>query len=233
MFLSTLKLESMVASRLNPLKMCQPSVVREFARSMKRHQILYCAPYVKRNKGLSVGIPRLTAEGKGAERLEEYFPFDPYVLRTSRRFVDPLYAAWKPVAVTDEDEDDDSDEDDASSGSDESDDSDAGRGKTARRPSAPIVAAAAAATVAAATMADKRLASHGPTVHAIHVHRKGPVAALRPSTAAAGAISIRGRTPTDDDNDFLPRPASNSSSHAFSVSPLARSLPSAKRTKRM
>lgn len=44
--------------------MCQQGVVREFNRCMKKHQILYCDPYIKRNEGLSVAIPRLNFEGQ-------------------------------------------------------------------------------------------------------------------------------------------------------------------------
>lgn len=29
------------------------------------------------------------------ERLEDYFPYDPYTLRYSRRYIQPLYTAWQ------------------------------------------------------------------------------------------------------------------------------------------
>lgn len=34
-------------------------------------------------------------------RIEDYFPFDPYHLKLSRHFIDPIYNEWVPPAPPD------------------------------------------------------------------------------------------------------------------------------------
>jgi hypothetical protein len=201
----------MVASPLNPLRLCQTSVIREFGRVAKRHELLILTPFVARNRGRSVGMQRLLDDGSTADRLEEYFPFDPFTLRLSRSTIDPLYNTWSGSA--DDHPGSESDESDGSS--DSEDDGFA----LAREP------------------------SMGPPPSLSSASGGNPWAGrgLRvPGQPAGGSrpIAIHGRR-ADDDNDFLP--GSNHSGggssqgsrprNSFGVSPLARSLPSAKRNR--
>ena len=41
--------------------------------------------------------------------LEMFFPFDPYLLRISSRYVTPIYRTWHPSDAVDEDDDDTND----------------------------------------------------------------------------------------------------------------------------
>ena len=243
--------------------MCQPAVVREFARSMAKHQLLYCAAIIKRNRGFSVGLPRVAADGKHAETLEEYFPFDPYRLRHSRAFIDPFYTSWVASSDAAPDSDDDEDEDSSESYTDDDDDADDDdRGEASRLSAAASRALSAAAN--AKTLPDYARSSAISIVRAqpaamsplgasrLSVGQAG-MAGGRLTYAAAAAIASRRHVPVgggsstgvDDDNDFLPvsngsgsgrahsglTPTSRSSAYVFNVSPLARSLPSAKRSK--
>jgi RNA polymerase I-specific transcription initiation factor RRN3 len=43
--------------------------------------------------------------------LDTFFPFDPYRLKKSQSWIDPIYREWASVAIDDDDEEEDSDED--------------------------------------------------------------------------------------------------------------------------
>ncbi|KAF2739166.1 RNA polymerase I-specific transcription initiation factor RRN3 [Polyplosphaeria fusca] len=121
-----------IFSKLNPLKICAPTIVQQFARIAHHLRFLYVFPLIETNKRIkltrSVGsymdgvATRETAlsmkRGDEAFLLDAYFPFDPYLLRKSRRWVEGDYVEWKPVPgmenpyAQDEDEDDEDEQDD-------------------------------------------------------------------------------------------------------------------------
>ncbi|OAL44259.1 RNA polymerase I-specific transcription initiation factor RRN3 [Pyrenochaeta sp. DS3sAY3a] len=127
--------------RLNPLKICAPTIVAQFARMAHHLRFMYIYPLMETNK--RVRLARSLASGyldgiggretalsgkKGEERflMDAYFPFDPYVLPRSKRWVAQDYVEWKPVPGMpierddddeEEDEDDDEDEDESDSDS--------------------------------------------------------------------------------------------------------------------
>lgn len=95
-------------SRLNPLKVCAPEIVEEFARVAHALGFLYVWTVVESNKrvrlgkGVSreVGTRETSLTGIVGERqfqLDAYFPFDPYRLPVSRRWVEGEYVEWKGV----------------------------------------------------------------------------------------------------------------------------------------
>ncbi|KAL7422995.1 DNA independent RNA polymerase I transcription factor [Cryptotrichosporon argae] len=88
---------------------------RSFARTASAPALMLAAPRAARQVNIDAG-------------LDSYFPFDPYDLPRSARFVEPLYRTWQEVAVGGEsemDSDSDDDDDDASSdGSDSDSDND-------------------------------------------------------------------------------------------------------------
>lgn len=69
-------------------------------------------------------------KGEGAFLLDAYFPFDPYVLPRSRRWLEGEYVGWKPVpgmpVERDEDDDEEEDSEDDEEESSSESDSDAG-----------------------------------------------------------------------------------------------------------
>ncbi|KAG0320571.1 hypothetical protein BG000_003517 [Podila horticola] len=125
-------LQRIVTSRLNPLKMCSDNVVKQFARLSNSLNFMYIYPILEQNK--KIFIPRTSVSaynapqgpsggtysvgqnsvGNGAgggsggalpHELETFFPFDPYRLRQSARFMSNIYQDWE----NDEDEDEEVD----------------------------------------------------------------------------------------------------------------------------
>lgn len=88
----SLHLQELFDHRLNPLKMCLPSVVDEFVKQTSSLQLLECkdlgAHNRKENPQSSFG---------GEYRLDMFFPFDPYLLRQSERHIRPSFLYWSMV----------------------------------------------------------------------------------------------------------------------------------------
>jgi len=130
-----------IYSKLNPLKICAPSIVQQFARMAHHLHFAYVFPLLETNKrvrlarsvggyvdGVGARETALTMK-KGEEGflLDAYFPFDPYALPRSKRWMVGDYVEWKPIPgmpvernEDDEDEDEDEDEDDDDSEDDDS-----------------------------------------------------------------------------------------------------------------
>ncbi|KAF2118432.1 RNA polymerase I-specific transcription initiation factor RRN3 [Lophiotrema nucula] len=128
-----------IFSKLNPLKICAPTIVAQFARVAHHLRFLYVFPLIETNKRIrlarslgsgymdGVGTRETALSMKKGEQvflLDAYFPFDPYLLPRSQRWLDGDYVDWKPVpgmeppAVNEDEEEEeheDEDEDDDSS----------------------------------------------------------------------------------------------------------------------
>ncbi|KAL7754086.1 DNA independent RNA polymerase I transcription factor [Sorochytrium milnesiophthora] len=129
--------QSVIMSRFNPLKILLPPVVNEFARVTHINNIMYCYSVIERNKRVYLparSTPHLFASqfagnGQGANRspgghhhhhqttvnnsamLDAFFPFDPYRLSISARFIDPLYTNWGSASGNSDDQSDNDDDD--------------------------------------------------------------------------------------------------------------------------
>jgi RNA polymerase I-specific transcription initiation factor RRN3 len=95
-YLKTLNLNRIVYSSLNPLKVCVQSVVNEFIRVAWSHGVRF-DNMRQHNKRV---LPTKTASG-AANVFDAYFPFDPYLLQISSRFISPLYTQWQRRASDD------------------------------------------------------------------------------------------------------------------------------------
>ncbi|KAK4993257.1 DNA independent RNA polymerase I transcription factor [Elasticomyces elasticus] len=134
-----------IYSPLNPLKICSPAIVHQFAAIANHLRFLYVYPLLESNKrvrlsaysGASSGssgasfaaLRRETAlTGRVGERdlqLDAYFPFDPYHLPVSKRWLEGDYNEWKGVpGMKDEDEEEDEDDESGSGSESEELDSD-------------------------------------------------------------------------------------------------------------
>lgn len=91
-FFKRLNILRIITSPLNPLKFCLPHVSAEFARLCSSHGNNVPNQLIERNK--NIVVPTKTANG-GLNQLETFFPFDPYLLRTSSKYVKDLYNEWK------------------------------------------------------------------------------------------------------------------------------------------
>jgi RNA polymerase I-specific transcription initiation factor RRN3 len=122
-----------IYSKLNPLKICAPSIVEEFARIAVRLDFMIVYPLLETNKRIRLSQFALGASGNGVLResafmngkktdgeeeswhmLDAYFPFDPYQLPVSRRWIVSDYVEWKGIPGED-------DRDDSTNGEDEED----------------------------------------------------------------------------------------------------------------
>jgi RNA polymerase I-specific transcription initiation factor RRN3 len=136
-----------IFSKLNPLKICAPTIVAQFARMAHHLRFLYVFPLLETNKRIrlarSVGSAYTDGVGaretaltmkKGEEGflLDAYFPFDPYVLPKSKRWLEQDYVQWKPIPgmepvggqVDEEEEEEDDDEEDEDDDDDDDSESD-------------------------------------------------------------------------------------------------------------
>lgn len=117
-----------IFGKLNPLKVCAPVIVEEFARLAHRLNFMYVYPLVESNKRVrltqflsstyATGGALRDAGYDGQEesfhQLDPYFPFDPYQLPVSKRWLEHDYVHWKsvPGLNADDDSDDSDDMDD-------------------------------------------------------------------------------------------------------------------------
>ena len=112
---------------LNPLKICNPGIVKQFAHVGRATRFLYVYPLLENNKkirlhqGMAVGAGVVgAAVNSGAEvknQLEAYFPFDPYLLPKSKRWLEGDYVEWLDVELW-EDKGKNNEEDDDDEGED-------------------------------------------------------------------------------------------------------------------
>ena len=112
--------------RLNPLKVCSQEIVGEFAKIANHLRFQYVYSLLESNKRIRLGQTfsyygsggpidigrRETAfdrqKGESHHQLEAYFPFDPYQLPKSKRWVEDDYNEWKlPRGLKGADEEDD------------------------------------------------------------------------------------------------------------------------------
>ncbi|PHH81539.1 hypothetical protein CDD83_3554 [Cordyceps sp. RAO-2017] len=119
--------------KLNPLKVCAPVIVDEFARLAHRLGFLYVYPLVESNKRIRLsqflsstyatgGALRdagYEAQSESFHQLDPYFPFDPYQLPVSKRWLEGDYVHWESVPGLNAGEDDDSDDTGEAGGDDE------------------------------------------------------------------------------------------------------------------
>ncbi len=129
-----------IFSKLNPLKVCSSAIVNEFARVANHLGIVYVFHLLETNKRIQLSQysdsftqgniysqpERETAlsarRDDSHQHLDEYFPFDPYHLPRSKRWIEDDYREWTgipglddehgPETSSDEDEGEESGNDD-------------------------------------------------------------------------------------------------------------------------
>ncbi|GAN08251.1 RNA polymerase I-specific transcription initiation factor RRN3 [Mucor ambiguus] len=99
-------LPRLVMSKFNPLKLCAPAVVRQFAKLSRNTHFMYVYPVLEKNR--EVFVPGL-GSATLLQTVQTFFPFDPYKLDGSRSYVDGIYFEW--IAEDDEDDESDDEED--------------------------------------------------------------------------------------------------------------------------
>ncbi|XP_037243181.1 RNA polymerase I-specific transcription initiation factor RRN3 isoform X1 [Falco rusticolus] len=104
-YLQSLNFERIVMCQLNPLKICIPSVVNLFAAITRKYQLVFCYTIIERNNRQFIPVVRSGTGGDLVQTctnpLDSFFPFDPYVLKRSRKTIDPLYQFWEELSAED------------------------------------------------------------------------------------------------------------------------------------
>ncbi|KAJ7930121.1 RNA polymerase I-specific transcription initiation factor RRN3 [Mycena leptocephala] len=121
--------QRIINSVLNPLKLCSPNVVGQFAHIAQATGFTYCFTILEANKRSEYGsnnaegrpmYPALLNSSITAE-LNTFFPFDPYKLSKSSVYIQSIYREWSSVAI-DDDDDEEVEEEDVDIGSQPVDD---------------------------------------------------------------------------------------------------------------
>lgn len=126
-----------IYSPLNPLKVCAPTIVEEFANITRHLDFMYVYPLLETNKRLRLNQfvrtgsgntgqanyardSGYSAQGEKWYQLDAYFPFDPYHLPLSKKWVQPDYLDWRKIpGLQDEEEGSEGEEDDEEEEEDE------------------------------------------------------------------------------------------------------------------
>nr|XP_024209835.1 LOW QUALITY PROTEIN: putative RRN3-like protein RRN3P2 [Pan troglodytes] len=102
-YLQSLNFERIVMSQLNPLKICLPSVVNFLAAITNKYQLVFCYTIIERNNHQMLPVIRSTTGGDSVQTctnpLDTFFPFDPCVLKRSKKFIDPIYQVWEDMSA--------------------------------------------------------------------------------------------------------------------------------------
>ncbi|XP_052628734.1 RNA polymerase I-specific transcription initiation factor RRN3 isoform X2 [Harpia harpyja] len=104
-YLQSLNFERIVMCQLNPLKICIPSVVNLFAAITRKYQLVFCYTIIERNNRQFIPVVRSGTGGDLVQTctnpLDSFFPFDPYMLKRSKKTIDPLYQFWEELSAED------------------------------------------------------------------------------------------------------------------------------------
>lgn len=92
-YFNLLLIDKIVLHSINPLKFCISSILQEFSRISTLMGFNACQELVEKNKQLFLS----SRSSSGASNyMEFYFPFDPYLLRISSKYIQPLYKEFHP-----------------------------------------------------------------------------------------------------------------------------------------
>ncbi|KAK0731682.1 RNA polymerase I-specific transcription initiation factor RRN3 [Lasiosphaeris hirsuta] len=124
------RLQANISNKLNPLKCCSPFIVDEFARLSHHLRLIYIYPQIEKNKNVQLsqfftgsyatgGALRdsgFECDNEKWTHLETCFPFDPFQLPVSKRWLDlpNSYISWQHLTILskgEEEEEDDEDDD--------------------------------------------------------------------------------------------------------------------------
>ncbi|XP_042197133.1 RNA polymerase I-specific transcription initiation factor RRN3 [Callorhinchus milii] len=102
-YLQSLNFERIVMCQLNPLKVCLPSVINLFAAITRKYQLVFCYTIIERNNRQLLPVIRSSVGGDSEQTctnpLNCFFPFDPCVLKRSKKMIDSLYQVWEDLSV--------------------------------------------------------------------------------------------------------------------------------------
>lgn len=100
-YIRKLNFDRIINCRLNPLKVCTPAVVTNFAKITKNYQIVYCYTIIEQNNRSIIPVVARTSCGImqsiNITKLDSYFPFDPYILKNSGKKIELLFRHYEQL----------------------------------------------------------------------------------------------------------------------------------------
>lgn len=118
------KLQAAMYSRLNPLRVCTPEIVEQFAKITHALGLFFIYPKIEENKRVrvatswrSIGDIDINAPDRDMSwvgengMLEGYFPYDPYHLPISKHWIEGDYVEWQGIPGEAQEDSDSEDED--------------------------------------------------------------------------------------------------------------------------
>ncbi|XP_044755622.1 RNA polymerase I-specific transcription initiation factor RRN3 [Coccinella septempunctata] len=98
-FLQNLNFSKIVTCRLNPLRVCQPAVVQNFAAFTRNYQLAYCHAIIEHNSRTTISTIYQNQGGLGMAQtndvLDANYPFDPFVLKRCSGDIKPFYRVYE------------------------------------------------------------------------------------------------------------------------------------------
>ncbi|KAK2916496.1 hypothetical protein QQF64_025027 [Cirrhinus molitorella] len=98
-YLQGLNLERIVMCQLNPLRVCLPAVTNMFAAITRKYQLVFCYTIIERNNRNLLPVVSFSTGGNlvatNTNPLDTFFPFDPYLLKSSGKLIEPIYQVWE------------------------------------------------------------------------------------------------------------------------------------------
>lgn len=138
------KLNDLVSCKLNPLKYCLPTIRDKFAKVAYANRVAYCYSIIDANNRVSLPyssqlakknffaeVKKSSSLKNGDKKastvlvenpLDSFFPFDPYLLKRSKNFIEEIYVEFSQVDEESGDEIDEDSEDDEEDEEDEDND---------------------------------------------------------------------------------------------------------------
>ncbi|KAH8251454.1 hypothetical protein KR038_000158 [Drosophila bunnanda] len=95
LFLQSLQLSRLAMCHFNPLRYCVAPVATAFAGVTRTHQLAYCHTVLERNARRKLATVYGHDKTMSEETLETFFPFDPYLLKLSKKYIEPIYLAYQ------------------------------------------------------------------------------------------------------------------------------------------
>ncbi|KEF54013.1 uncharacterized protein A1O9_09808 [Exophiala aquamarina CBS 119918] len=132
-------LRTAIYSPLNPLRVCTPVIVEQFAKLTYALELFYVYPKLEENKHVRVvtaaharSMSDLTISNPDRDlswvgdngMLEGYFPYDPYHLPISRHWIEGDYVEWRGIPGDEAEEDSESDAEGMAEDEEDDDDDD-------------------------------------------------------------------------------------------------------------
>ncbi|EDV35386.1 uncharacterized protein Dana_GF22755, isoform A [Drosophila ananassae] len=95
LFLQSLQLSRLAMCHFNPLRYCLAAIATAFAGVTRTYQLAYCHTVLERNARRKLATVYGHEKCMPEETLETFFPFDPYMLKMSNKYIEINYLIYQ------------------------------------------------------------------------------------------------------------------------------------------